>query len=265
MTREELARARRRARAPARRFRPAIGAALVRVSRQVPLRDRPGAARADRRGAGGARAAANEPAPDRLAGPELGAVPLAAATALATGIPFLIVRKAAKDYATEGLIEGVFEAGERVLVIEDVVTTGGALIAAVEALRAAGLVVRACALRARSRGGRRRGARGARRAARSALPPSGSGNRARLRAPAALERFWTGGSRPPDLRAPRIRCKRPSPAVRNRLRVVQRERPGRCVSLPDGRETAWICGFVSGGSASVLAVPNRGGNPRDQG
>jgi orotate phosphoribosyltransferase len=69
-------------------------------------------------------------------------VPLAAATALATGIPFLIVRKAAKDYATEGLIEGVFEAGERVLVIEDVVTTGGALIAAVGALRAAGLDVR---------------------------------------------------------------------------------------------------------------------------
>jgi orotate phosphoribosyltransferase len=87
-------------------------------------------------------AVANEPAPHRLAGPELGAVPLAAATALATGIPFLIVRKAAKDYATEGLIEGVFEAGERVLVIEDVVTTGGALIAAVGALRAAGLDVR---------------------------------------------------------------------------------------------------------------------------
>ncbi len=85
-----------------------------------------------------ALATANEPAPDRLAGPELGAVPLAAATALSTGIPFLIVRKAAKDYATEGLIEGVFEAGERVLVIEDVVTTGGALIAAVGALRQPG-------------------------------------------------------------------------------------------------------------------------------
>jgi len=51
------------------------------------------------------------------------------------------VRKAAKEYATEGLIEGVFEAGERVLVIEDVVTTGGALLAAIEALRVAELVV----------------------------------------------------------------------------------------------------------------------------
>jgi orotate phosphoribosyltransferase len=79
--------------------------------------------------------------PDRLAGPELGAVPLAAAAALATGIPFLIVRKATKDYGTEGRIEGVYAAGERVLVVEDVVTTGGALIAAIEALRAADLVV----------------------------------------------------------------------------------------------------------------------------
>jgi len=62
-------------------------------------------------------ATASDPRPHRLAGPELGAVPLAAAAALASGIPFLIVRKAAKDYATEGLIEGVFEQGERVLVI----------------------------------------------------------------------------------------------------------------------------------------------------
>ena len=81
-------------------------------------------------------------------------MPLAAAAALASGIPFLIVRKAAKDYATEGLIEGVFEPGERVLVIEDVVTTGGALIAAIEALRAAGLAVeRALCVLDREEGG----------------------------------------------------------------------------------------------------------------
>jgi orotate phosphoribosyltransferase len=92
--------------------------------------------------------------PDRLAGPELGAVPLAAAAALACGIPFLIVRKAAKGYGTEGLIEGVREAGERVLVIEDVVTTGGALIAAIGALRDAGLVVeRALCVLDREEGG----------------------------------------------------------------------------------------------------------------
>ena len=105
-------------------------------------------------GAALAELAAQGAPPDRLAGPELGAVPLAAAAALASGIPFLIVRKAAKDYATEGLIEGVFEPGERVLAIEDVVTTGGALIAAVEALRAAGLAIeRALCVLDREEGG----------------------------------------------------------------------------------------------------------------
>lgn len=98
--------------------------------------------------------AASAPAPDRLAGPELGAVPLAAAASLASGIPFLIVRKETKDYGTAERLEGVWQAGERVLVIEDVVTTGGALIAAVEALRAAGLVVeRALCVLDREEGG----------------------------------------------------------------------------------------------------------------
>jgi orotate phosphoribosyltransferase len=105
-------------------------------------------------GAAFAELAAAGAAPDRLAGPELGAVPLAAATALASGIPFLIVRKAAKEYATESLIEGVFEPGERALAIEDVVTTGGALIAAVEVLRSAGLLVeRALCVLDREQGG----------------------------------------------------------------------------------------------------------------
>jgi orotate phosphoribosyltransferase len=56
-------------------------------------------------------------------------------------LPFLIVRKAAKEYGTSKRIEGVFEPGERVCVVEDVVTSGGALLESVEALRAAGLVV----------------------------------------------------------------------------------------------------------------------------
>jgi orotate phosphoribosyltransferase len=81
-----------------------------------------------------------EPDAVRLAGPELGAVPLAAAASLASGLPFLLVRKAAKEYSTGKRIEGVFEEGERVCLVEDVVTTGGALIAAVEALRESGLV-----------------------------------------------------------------------------------------------------------------------------
>jgi orotate phosphoribosyltransferase len=80
-----------------------------------------------------------EPEADRLAGPELGAIPLAAAASLEAGLPFLLVRKEAKEYSTGKRIEGLFEAGERVCLVEDVVTTGGALIAAVEALREAGL------------------------------------------------------------------------------------------------------------------------------
>jgi orotate phosphoribosyltransferase len=78
----------------------------------------------------------------RLAGPELGAVALAAAAALASGLPFLIVRGEAKGYGTANRIEGAYEPGETVCVVEDVVTSGGALVESVEALRAAGLVVR---------------------------------------------------------------------------------------------------------------------------
>jgi orotate phosphoribosyltransferase len=83
---------------------------------------------------------AEEPDAVRLAGPELGAVALAAAASLASGLPFLIVRKEAKEYGTANRIEGVSEAGDRVCLIEDVVTSGGAALEAVEALRAAGLV-----------------------------------------------------------------------------------------------------------------------------
>jgi orotate phosphoribosyltransferase len=85
-----------------------------------------------------------EHAPDAtlLAGPELGAVALAAAGSLASGLPFLLVRKEAKGYGTAQRIEGVFEEGEEVCVVEDVVTSGGALISSVLALREAGLVCR---------------------------------------------------------------------------------------------------------------------------
>jgi orotate phosphoribosyltransferase len=84
----------------------------------------------------------HEPEAARLAGPELGAVALAAAASLASGLPFLIVRKAAKEYGTSNRIEGIFEPGECVCLVEDVVTSGGALLEAVEAVREAGLVVR---------------------------------------------------------------------------------------------------------------------------
>jgi orotate phosphoribosyltransferase len=84
--------------------------------------------------------AEHEPDAVRIASPELGAVALAAATALTSGMPFLIVRKEAKSYGTAKRLEGGFEPGERVCLVEDVVTSGGAAIEAVDALRAAGLV-----------------------------------------------------------------------------------------------------------------------------
>jgi orotate phosphoribosyltransferase len=83
-----------------------------------------------------------EPGAERLAGPELGAVALASAASLASGLPFLIVRKEAKGYGTANRIEGVCEPGELACLVEDVVTSGGAALAAIEALREAGLEVR---------------------------------------------------------------------------------------------------------------------------
>jgi orotate phosphoribosyltransferase len=83
----------------------------------------------------------HEPDATRIAGPELGAVALAAAASLAGGLPFLIVRKEAKGYGTSNRLEGVHEEGECVCLVEDVVTSGGAAIEAVEALREAGLRV----------------------------------------------------------------------------------------------------------------------------
>ena len=80
-----------------------------------------------------------EPEAVRLAGPELGAVALAAAASLESGLPFLIVRKEQKGYGTENRLEGMFEPGDRVCLVEDVVTSGGAALSAVQALRDAGL------------------------------------------------------------------------------------------------------------------------------
>jgi orotate phosphoribosyltransferase len=82
-----------------------------------------------------------EPHAVRIAAPELGAVPLAAAASLEAGIPFVIVRGTAKAYGTANRIEGAFEPGERMCLIEDVVTAGGAALEAVEALRDAGILV----------------------------------------------------------------------------------------------------------------------------
>ena len=67
---------------------------------------------------------------------------LSAAASLASRLPFLIVRNEQKAHGTGNRIEGVFEAGELVVLIEDVVTSGGAAADAVRAVRQAGLQCR---------------------------------------------------------------------------------------------------------------------------
>jgi orotate phosphoribosyltransferase len=77
----------------------------------------------------------------RIAGPELGAVALAAAASLASRLPFFIVRNAKKDYGTSKTIEGKLEPGDKVLLVEDIVTTGGQVIEAIKNIAAAGAQV----------------------------------------------------------------------------------------------------------------------------
>lgn len=78
-----------------------------------------------------------------LARLELGGVPVATALSLATGIPAAFVRKEAKEYGTARLAEGCAVAGRRGLVVEDVITTGGQVVASTEQLRALGATVEA--------------------------------------------------------------------------------------------------------------------------
>ncbi|MFQ5806271.1 MAG: orotate phosphoribosyltransferase [Phycisphaerae bacterium] len=79
---------------------------------------------------------------DRIAGAELGGIALAAATSLETGKPFVIVRNSKKvGYGTGKLIEGKLEKGDRVLVVEDIATSGGQAIEALKALADAGATV----------------------------------------------------------------------------------------------------------------------------
>ena len=78
---------------------------------------------------------------ERLAGVELGAVPLVVATALHTGLPYVIVRKSTKEYGTARGVEGSLKRGERVALIEDVVTTGTQAVQAARSLGEAGAEV----------------------------------------------------------------------------------------------------------------------------
>ncbi|MCI4371133.1 MAG: orotate phosphoribosyltransferase [Thermoplasmata archaeon] len=80
----------------------------------------------------------------RIAGVELGAVPIAAAVSLASGKPYLMVRKATKEHGTKHEYEGELNRGDRVLFVEDVVTTGGTLRGAIDRLRGHGAIIEEC-------------------------------------------------------------------------------------------------------------------------
>lgn len=78
---------------------------------------------------------------DRIAGAELGAVPLAAAAGMVAGKPTVFIRNQKKDYGTAKQVEGVLNAGDRVMIVEDVLTTGGQVLEAVKTLQDLGAKV----------------------------------------------------------------------------------------------------------------------------
>lgn len=77
----------------------------------------------------------------RLAGAELGGIPLVTAASLHTGLPCVFVRNKKKDYGTAKQLEGALNAGEPIVLLEDVATTGGQALEAVESLRETGAKV----------------------------------------------------------------------------------------------------------------------------
>ena len=94
------------------------------------------------------------PGTEVLAGLELGGVPVATALSLATGLPAAFVRKEAKRYGTAKLAEGADIAGRRVLIVEDIVTTGGQVVLSARDLRERGAeLVGALCVIDRSEGG----------------------------------------------------------------------------------------------------------------
>jgi orotate phosphoribosyltransferase len=78
---------------------------------------------------------------DLLGGLEMGGIPIATVLSAETGLPALFVRKEAKTYGTCKLAEGPDVAGRRVTIVEDVITTGGAVRDATTRLREYGATV----------------------------------------------------------------------------------------------------------------------------
>lgn len=83
--------------------------------------------------------------PDTIAGVATGGVPQGVLVAQELGLPFIYVRSSAKEHGMGNTIEGSFEKGQRVILIEDLISTGGSSIKAVNALREGGLNVKGLA------------------------------------------------------------------------------------------------------------------------
>ena len=79
---------------------------------------------------------------DKIAGPALGAVPIATAISLDSKTPLLMIRKAKKGYGTSKLIEGEINEGDKVVIVEDVSTTGKSLIKAIDVIQKNGGIVK---------------------------------------------------------------------------------------------------------------------------
>ncbi len=77
----------------------------------------------------------------RLAGAELGGIPLVSAASMASGLPCVFIRNQKKDYGTAKQLEGKIAAGDRVVIVEDVATTGGQALEAAKVLQGEGAIV----------------------------------------------------------------------------------------------------------------------------
>lgn len=75
---------------------------------------------------------------DRIAGVVLGSIPLAVALSLRTKVPYVMVRREKKDHGTQKMIEGSLGEGDVVLMVEDVITSAGSVIEAIDIVRSAG-------------------------------------------------------------------------------------------------------------------------------
>lgn len=84
-------------------------------------------------------------APDVIAGVATGGIPQGVLVAQEMGLPFVYIRQSEKSHGLENKIEGVIESGQSVVIIEDLISTGGSSLKAVDALRKAGCEVKGMA------------------------------------------------------------------------------------------------------------------------